>query len=144
MSKILRGGAQIGPTRWAGLTVTWPLASLDVESDRLILNILWCGTYVFERGDIQSLMKRRVLWAEQLMFLHAKAEYPQSVIFIPLRFPALQELLGHHGYRISDYDPQVIMKAQAGVKYSKAMWPFIILVSLMGILAATFAFTVSR
>jgi hypothetical protein len=96
MSEEIRGGGRVGPNRWFGYRLGWPLASLSVAPDSLTLS-LWPVTYRFERSSIQFLLKRHLFGRTSLFIMHRNPGFAKFVVFQPLEFSRLEFLLNQNG-----------------------------------------------
>ncbi len=81
---LFTGGALVG-----AVNVSWPLASLKVESDELVLKAMIIGTHRFKREDVFDVAQ--VIWLPVLAWgvriRHTREDVPTNVIFWSLGRP---------------------------------------------------------
>jgi hypothetical protein len=72
------GGARIG---W--VNATWPLATLEVRSGRLLVSGFVIGSYAFEPSEIRALEPLRGSWltGRGIQIFHARADLPDEFVF---------------------------------------------------------------
>lgn len=80
----LRGGARVG---W--VNATWPFATLSASSRELALSGLFVGSYTFGPNDVVALevYGSIPILGRGLRIVHKCTDYPEIVIFWPLRNP---------------------------------------------------------
>lgn len=99
MAQQLRVGVSIGPSWWFTLSISWPLASLEVSDEGLVLKMLWM-TYRFAKEHISRLVIRRFLWVKYLTLSHTAPKCPRYVTLVNPHSQALQEALASHQYPV--------------------------------------------
>src|SRR6516162_2670287 len=105
MSDTIRGGGHVGPSRWFGCHVTWPLASLTVEPDFITFRMWPFINYKFEKSTIICLQKKIILGWPSLIFVHRNPAFSKSVTFQSFAFSTVESLLSRNGYQITSEKP---------------------------------------
>lgn len=91
-----RGGAHIG---W--VSASWPLAGIEVDSERLVVTSL--GRYVFSPEDVTAIEEVGALpvISQGIRVHHTRPEYPERVVFHTLTGrAALLAALRRAGFRV--------------------------------------------
>ena len=142
MGETFRGGARVGPNSWWGLGATWPLASLRIDTDRIILKIIGLA-YIFEKANIKGLSKQKILWSAHLKIVHNDASNPRSISFVPLSFCAVEAALERYNYQVGAISQQTVEEISQ-IKFNNPIGILSVLAGVGGILAAIFVWYVSR
>jgi hypothetical protein len=76
------GGSRCGWTFYNSFNATWPLASLTVEQDGLVLTTAFSDTYQFKKSEITKLsFFRALLFSPGVRIEHAITDYPPYIVF---------------------------------------------------------------
>ncbi len=99
-----RGGVLLKGTTnmWgAGWSATWPFANLEIMDNSIQLRVLW-QRMAIPRDIIQSIHRRRFLWAVGIQIEHTSSELNPTIIFWPLRWHInrLMDTLHQRGYPV--------------------------------------------
>jgi hypothetical protein len=139
MTQTIRGGGHVGPNPWFGYRATWPLASLSVSRESIVLSV-WPLRYRLDRASIRCLVKKRILGWSSLVIVHTNPAYPKSVVFQPLRFSVVDLLLGAHGYQLSiEEPPATSIQPPTSISYSNTIGVFGLIAAILGVIAAIVA-----
>ena len=100
---ILRGGASVGRKlrfgMYHGMSCTWPLASLSVSEETLIVDVVF-KSYSFYRNEIEELVLHRGLLGSRLEIKHSKKDFPSLISFRPFFTNPLIIILKKYRYAV--------------------------------------------
>jgi hypothetical protein len=86
------GGLRIGRSFWLSINASWPLATLQIYSDRLVLTGLF-RRLSFPHSAIVRLSEYHGFLSSGIRIEHTVAAYPRLVIFWTRDLAALEEKL---------------------------------------------------
>jgi hypothetical protein len=87
-----------------GAYVSWPFACLQLSGSHLRVRVRFFregDVFEFTPGDVVSIRCRRALFGRKLIIDHRKPDYPQLMVFFPLRVQRLCDELRKAGYTVA-------------------------------------------
>lgn len=107
----------------------------------LITFSLWPVKYKFEKSLIRGLLKKRLFGWPSLFIVHTNPAYSKSVIFQPLRFSRLEDLLTQNGYVVTTEAADL---STEGIRYSNVIAAIALIAAIVGLIAAAIAVVAAR
>lgn len=68
----------------------WPLAKLTVSRDKLILDVVWAGSYTFFQENVSAIERYLVvpIVGSGIRIRHLLPDFPKTIVFLYLGFPS--------------------------------------------------------
>jgi hypothetical protein len=95
------GGFCVGRNRLLALNGSWPFGTLEIHSDRLVLDTLF-RRYTFPRDNIVSLSISSRFFSRGLRIEHRIPEYPHFIAFWSFHISRVRQRLLDAGYLVHD------------------------------------------
>ena len=130
--EAIKGGGRIGPTRFMGYRVTWPLASLSINRDSITFS-MWPIRYEFPRSAVLGLVTYRTWGVQSLRIVHKVPGRERWVLFVPTDYSEVKDLALANGWLIEPEGTEVHLPAE--IVYSGWVSRFTWLAVVVGIIA---------
>lgn len=109
--KKFTGGLRWGDKFWGGFgscdeygNVTFPLATLEIYSDRCILakSYFWIRrvSYEIKYNELEHVSKKRILLSKGVLFTHTNKDIPKYLLFWTRKGDEICDILSRYGVKV--------------------------------------------
>jgi hypothetical protein len=98
------GGSRVGQSYWKAVRASWPLASLRVEENEIVLSVLFSRDRHYPKEQITRLSRYKEPLGTSLRIEHTVPSAAPYVLFRTSNYGVLAAALKQAGYPIVDND----------------------------------------